>query len=189
MRRGGAVAVALAACSSAAPAPATSTATSTATISSHTGSATLRAPAGAPPDPIGPAYAGAKACYGEADCSNGDRCFAPDFTPGRGVAPRCQQDQQCGSNEVCGGYDCMPRCGPATCGAGMRCAANGHCEELPCSDPAATPCPQNERCAASGACERIACRDASACDTGTCYQGRCFAHAGTCAPASYCCPP
>nr|HEX4318939.1 hypothetical protein [Kofleriaceae bacterium] len=172
----------LAACSAASAGPGAGSASGS---GAGSGSAAKRRPAA---DPVGAALAG-KACTAATDCAKGETCFAPDFTPGRGVAPRCSNDRQCPASKVCGGYDCMPRCTAASCGTNMRCAASGHCEVLPCTDPNADPCPQNHRCGASGACERMACTSAKTCDAGTCWNGRCFAHGGACAPASYCCPP
>ena len=143
-----------------------------------------------PPDPIGAAAPGSRTCNQNDDCGAGEQCFAPDFVPGRGAAPQCQSDAHCGPDSICSGGLCSPRCKIDQCGVASRCAANGHCEPLPCNDSHAPACPQNHRCdRVSGVCMRMACSSSSACDLGPCWQGRCFLHGGFCMNRNYCCPP
>ncbi|HUJ62867.1 MAG TPA: hypothetical protein VLX92_30400 [Kofleriaceae bacterium] len=145
-----------------------------------------------PADPVA-SPPGRRSCTRVSDCESGENCFAPDFTPGRGAAPECQSDGDCARREgpayVCGGDTCVPACkDDASCGPAMACRAR-HCRQLPCTDPKAARCPMNMRCAPSGDCVRMTCTAPAQCDTGVCWNGQCFAHGGTCAPASYCCPP
>ena len=155
------------------------------------GTKIFRPPNNAPPDPIGSERPnGARSCNVDGDCKGGERCFAPDFSPGGGAAPQCQGDAQCQNGEVCLGKVCGPKCTATSCGSGMRCADTGHCEQLKCTDQAAPLCAMNSRCdATSGACERVSCTSTSQCDQGVCWNGKCYGHSGYCMPASYCCPP
>jgi hypothetical protein len=148
-----------------------------------------RAPANAPPDPIGTTRPGDRSCTENRDCKMGDACFAPDFTP-PAAAPRCQQDTQCPNGQVCSGTSCASPCTPTSCGPGQECRDGGHCAPIACTDARATICPQNFRCnPTSGACERQACTSRAQCDAGACFHGRCFAHDAYCMPQNYCCPP
>ncbi len=147
-----------------------------------------RPPPNAPPDPIGTTRPGNRSCSENRDCKTGETCFAPDFTPS-GPPPQCQTDAQCGNGQVCTGTTCAPPCSPDSCGPGQECR-DAHCKPIACTDTRAAICSQNFRCnSASGACERLTCTSRAQCDTGFCYQGRCFAHDAYCMPQSYCCTP
>lgn len=145
-----------------------------------------------PPDPIGPGFGG-KPCTSQSQCGAGETCFAPDFQPGHGMI-QCRDNRDCanrgGASSICVDELCIPRCkDDASCGATMQCQPDGRCVPRPCTDPRAARCPQNHRCAASGQCERVACTADAQCDTGVCWNGRCYAHGGTCAASAMCCPP
>jgi hypothetical protein len=141
------------------------------------------------PDPLEPSTG--KECADDRDCTNGERCFAPDFKPGRGTPPQCDEDRDC-RGRICDDGVCRARCQDEKCAANENCLDSGHCAPYACNDASHPPtygCPQNHSCNAAGTCERKTCKQASDCDTGVCWQGRCFAHGGSCHPQSYCCPP
>lgn len=166
--------------------PASATTTTTTTTA---GSSSAADPRPQPPDPLGMQLAG-KDCTSDAQCGEGETCFAPDFSPHGGARPQCESDQDCASRGmICGGYSCTSRCTADQCGPNQVCADSGHCETRKCTDPKAERCPQNHRCGASGSCERMACTSDSQCDTGVCWNKQCYARSGKCAPQSMCCPP
>jgi hypothetical protein len=147
-----------------------------------------RPPTNAPPDPIGTARPGSRSCTENRDCKAGDTCFAPDFAPAS--ASQCRADSGCTEGQVCERTGCVAPCTETSCSPGQLCRKDGHCMAIPCSDPQARACPQNSRCnTASGACDRQSCTSRAQCDSGVCFQGRCYAHDAYCMPQSYCCTP
>ena len=140
---------------------------------------------GARPDPIAdkPAPAADAACRRDADCGRNPygsgepmRCFAPDFSPGPGAPSAYEDERQ--RRAACED--------DAACGADEQCHPGRGCGPIDCQADA--DCPTNYACA-DGGCARRACAADADCGGSTCALGHCFPIAGTCQPASYCCPP
>jgi hypothetical protein len=149
-----------------------------------------RPPTNAPPDPIGTARPGNRSCTENRDCRAGDVCFSPDYQPRpaapAAAAPTCQQDAGCGEGQVCSATGCTATCTPTSCGSGQECRADGHCAAIACTGSHAPVCPLNSRCSpSSGTCDRQRCTTRAECDSGVCFQGRCYAHDAFCAPQSF----
>ena len=99
------------------------------------------------------------------------------------MTAQCQGDAQCTPGLICATGACVAPCTQGSCPAGLECRAGGRCMPIPCSAPQAAVCPQNHRCStSSGACERQLCTSRAQCDSGVCFQGRCFAHDAYCMP-------
>ncbi|MEO7735127.1 MAG: hypothetical protein ABIY55_29495 [Kofleriaceae bacterium] len=149
----------------------------------------LRPPVNAPPDPIGTTRPGNRSCTENRDCKVGETCFAPDYVPppalsaaGSAAPLQCQGDAQCTQGLICATGACVAPCAEGSCGPGLECRTGGRCMPIACSAPQAAVCAQNFRCGGSGACERQACTSRAQCDSGACFQGRCFAHDAYCMP-------
>jgi len=135
--------------------------------------------------PAGNAVAGTTVAPGPGSAAA--RGVAPG-TPVTGSVPagspplQCQGDAQCTPGLICALGACVPPCVEGSCGPGLECRNGGRCMPIACNAPQAPVCPQNFRCGGSGACERQACTSRAQCDSGVCFQGRCFAHDAYCMP-------
>ena len=149
-----------------------------------TGPRSQHPPENAPPDPIGTSRPGDRSCTETRDCKAGDACFPPDFEPVASVA--CRSDAACSPGQVCEKTGCTAACTDTSCPLGKICRRDGHCVEVPCTEPSAPVCALNTRCnRVSGNCDRIGCASRAECDAGVCFQGRCYAHDAYCMPSSY----
>lgn len=173
--------------SSAAPAPAPAPgAAATAAVPATTAPGT---PAPAPTGPPGATPPGATptAAAPAAAAPAAPTAAAPAAPTSPAAAPlRCQGDGQCTGGQVCASGSCVLPCPQTSCAQGQECGQGGHCMPLRCTEPRAPICAQNSRCdTSSGACERQRCTSRSQCDSGVCFQGRCFAHDAYCMPQGY----
>lgn len=156
-------------------------------------------PGYAPPPPAFPP------CRSSDDCEGGIGCTppgAPQVCGACRIATReCEEDADCGPGGVCTTRElpcacdqpdtvCAIDCRTAEsdpCAAGERCASDGHCRAIPCTE--SWECAPNTRCdpsvdAATDAhgCARMTCESAADCDCGVCMDGICQDGPGVCMP-------
>src|SRR5262245_32017212 len=69
-----------------------------------------------------------------APCTNGVSCIAGEKCSSAGgcvPAGSCGADPDCAPGQLCQAGACGAACTPTSCGAGRRCAADGHCVVIP----------------------------------------------------------
>jgi hypothetical protein len=130
-----------------------------------------------------------RACRTLSDCGGGSFACGPGEIAACGVcsitnATSCTSDTQCGAGFVCeptraasSGVPfagCVNACNVSSCSAGMRCAASGHCQLLPCGEGGA--------CSADHICDA----SRSGADTRGCAPKSCETDGYACPPKYRC---